>query len=177
MQSKDISITPLKKSELSELEKIGRETFFETFEPTNTPENLQHYLDKKFNPQQLKKEFENPESEFYLAKEAENVIGYLKVNTGNTQTEKVMKWALEVERIYVLKSYYGKKVGQALLEFAFKLARQKDIYDIWLGVWENNHRAIRFYEKNGFEKFDTHIFRIGNSKQTDYLMKRKLRPS
>ncbi len=172
--AESILITLLNKSELPELEKIGRDTFFETFEPTNTPGNLQHYLDTNFNQQQLQEEFKNPNSEFYLAKDAGKVIGYLKINTGDAQTEDVLKLGLEIERIYIFKSYYGKGVGQGLFNKALDRARRKGIHDIWLGVWEKNYRAIRFYEKNGFEKFDSHIFRLGNSEQTDYLMKRRL---
>jgi ribosomal protein S18 acetylase RimI-like enzyme len=49
-----------------------------------------------------------------------------------------------------------------------------EVSDAWLGVWEDNHRAIRFYEKNGFEKFDSHPFILGESKQTDLLMKLRI---
>ena len=45
---------------------------------------------------------------------------------------------------------------------------------VWLGVWEQNPRAIRFYEKNGFVPFDTHVFILGEDKQTDILMKKIL---
>lgn len=43
-----------------------------------------------------------------------------------------------------------------------------------LGVWEHNHRALRFYEKNGFIAFGTHIFQLGNDQQTDILMKKSV---
>ena len=59
---------------------------------------------------------------------------------------------------------------------AFYLAENSDnvVGYVWLGVWEENPRAIRFYEKNGFVAFDKHIFRLGDDEQTDIMMKKKL---
>jgi ribosomal protein S18 acetylase RimI-like enzyme len=45
---------------------------------------------------------------------------------------------------------------------------------MWLGVWEENPRAIRFYQKQGFVEFDQHIFQLGEDAQTDILMKLNL---
>lgn len=98
----------------------------------------------------------------------------MKVNFGNVQTELKDNSALEIERIYVLKDYHGKKIGQKLYEKAIEIAKEKDAKYIWLGVWEENHRAINFYQKNGFEVFDKHIFVLGNDEQTDIMMKLKL---
>ncbi len=156
------------------MQEIGISTFSETFEEINTDEDMKMYLEEKFNLQQLQKEYENPESEFYLAWVNRKVAGYLKINTGSAQNEDFMPHALEVERIYVLKEFYGKGIGQILLDKAVETARQKQVSDVWLGVWEDNHRAIRFYEKNGFAKFDSHVFMLGNSVQTDDLMRKKL---
>lgn len=82
---------------------------------------------------------------------------------------------MEIERIYVLKEFHGKKVGQILYEKAIELAKGIDADFIWLGVWEENPRAIRFYEKNGFSAFDKHIFQLGNDEQTDIMMKLELK--
>ena len=116
----------------------------------------------------------HPDSEFFIAWEVEAPVGYLKINTGQAQTEPQGDTALEIERIYVLKAYHGKKVGQLLYEQALDMAQQQNKSLIWLGVWEENPRAIRFYEKNGFIAFDKHIFKFGDDQQTDILMKKTL---
>ena len=67
--------------------------------------------------------------------------------------------------------YYGKQAGQLLLETAIEIARQKQVKYVWLGVSEENPRAIRFYEKNGFVKFDEHIFNLAGDEQVDIMMK------
>ncbi len=113
-------------------------------------------------------------SEFYFARVDGVLAGYLKLNFGVSQTELKDPKAIEIERIYVLKAFQGKRVGQALYEHALQLARDRGVDYIWLGVWEQNHKAIRFYEKNGFVAFDKHLFMLGDDPQTDIMMKLKL---
>lgn len=132
------------------------------------------YLENGFSVEKIKAELEDQNAEFYFAELNEEAIGYLKVNFGQSQTEIKDENALEIERIYVLKEFHGKKVGQILFEKALELAKTKKVDYVWLGVWEENQRAIRFYEKNGFVAFDKHIFKLGNDEQTDIMMKLKL---
>ena len=95
----------------------------------------------------------DPNAQFYFAETEGRVIGYLKINTGSSQTEKLEGQCLEIERIYVLKEYHGKQVGQLLYNKAIQVAEELQADFVWLGVWEENHRAIHFYRKNGFLEF------------------------
>ncbi len=159
---------------LTALQLIGRQTFSETFAAVNSEENMLKYLEESFADKKLTAELNNPNSHFYLAELDNKVIGYLKLNTGNAQTEKQANNALEIERIYVAKEFHGQKVAQALYAQALETAEKLNATYIWLGVWEKNFRAVNFYTKNGFVQFDTHIFRLGDDEQTDLLMKKVL---
>lgn len=156
------------------LQDIGRKTFFETFSESNSEENMRKYLEDGFSIEKLTEELNNKHSEFYFAVMDEKVLGYLKLNFGASQTELKDTNSLEIERIYVLQEYHGKKVGQVLYEKAIQVAYEKEAIYVWLGVWEKNPRAIRFYEKNGFVEFDKHIFKLGDDEQTDIMMKKFL---
>lgn len=171
----NIEIRRVLPNEISQLQTIGRQTFAETFSSGNTEENMKEYLDKGFATGKLQIELSDKSSEFYFALLNDKVIGYLKLNFGQSQTEIRDGDALEIERIYVLKEFHGEKVGQALYEKAIEIAKQKSVGYVWLGVWEENSRAIRFYEKNGFTAFDKHIFKLGNDEQTDIMMKLQLK--
>jgi ribosomal protein S18 acetylase RimI-like enzyme len=103
------------------------------------------------------------------------VIGYLKINFGKAQTESINDNALEIHRIYVLKQFHGKKIGQLFVDKVLEIVNEYPAEYIWLGVWEENHRAIAFYTKNGFAEFDKHIFTLGDDVQTDLLMKLQLK--
>jgi len=169
-----INIQKIDSSNLNDLQIIGRQTFYETFTLENNEEDMSKYLDEKFSHKQLRKELINLNSEFYFAKIEKQIVGYLKLNFEDAQTEKNNLNGIEIERIYVLKEYHGKKVGQVIYNKALEIANSKKAHYVWLGVWEENPRAIRFYEKNGFVEFDKHVFVLGDDKQTDIMMKLKL---
>lgn len=173
----EISIEQANVSHLHELQTIGRTTFYETFSEQNTPENMAAYLETGFSSERLSEEMHAAGSAFYLAKEHNRIIGYLKVNFGAMQTELKDENAMEIERIYVLKAYHGQHVGQLIFEFALQLAINNHCNYVWLGVWEENPRAIRFYEKNGFVAFDKHFFKLGDDEQTDIMMRLELKAS
>jgi ribosomal protein S18 acetylase RimI-like enzyme len=170
----DIHIKKVTLDDIGQLQKIGRQTFFETFASGNTEENMKNYLTEGFSIANLTSELKDNNAEFYFATLNDNVIGYLKLNFGQSQTELQDDKALEIERIYVLKEFHGKSVGQLLYNKAMQIASQKSAEYIWLGVWEENPRAINFYKKNGFIEFDKHVFKLGNDEQTDIMMKLKL---
>ncbi|ERJ59004.1 GNAT family N-acetyltransferase [Sphingobacterium paucimobilis] len=172
---KSIKIEKVGISDIELLQKIGRQTFYETFSSGNTEENMIKYLDEGFAKEKLIKELSDANSEFYFALLDDEVIGYLKLNFGQSQTELKDNKALEIERIYVLQAYHGKKVGQVLYDMVMQVAQRENVHYVWLGVWEENPRAIRFYQKNGFVAFDRHIFRLGDDEQIDIMMKKSLK--
>ena len=170
----NIKIKKVTLNDIDQLQIIGRRTFSETFSAGNTEENMKKYLAEDFSIEKLTTQLNNKNSEFYFATFDNNTIGYLKLNFGKSQTELKDDKALEIERIYVLKEYHGKNVGQLLYNKAMQIAKQTNTDYVWLGVWEQNPRAINFYKKNGFVEFDKHIFKLGEDEQTDIMMKLQL---
>ena len=170
----ELEIQKVSLDEIEQLEEIGRLTFTETFAAENREENMRAYLEG-FSTDKLRSQLTNKNSEFYFAVIDGKIMGYLKINFGQAQTEIKDDNSLEIERIYVLKEFHGKKVGQELYKKAIEIAKRRDLDYVWLGVWEKNPRAIRFYEKNGFREFDRHIFKLGNDPQTDIMMKLPIR--
>ncbi len=169
-----IKISKVGINEVEQLQAISRSTFAQTFDEHNDAEDMKAYLDTSFAIDKLTTEITNPNSEFYFAIDNEIIIGYLKINTSSAQTENKDANAFEIERIYVDQAYLGKKIGQLLFQKAIDLAKVKKASYVWLGVWEENHRALAFYKKNGFIPFDKHIFKLGNDEQTDIMMKLQL---
>ena len=167
----DFNIKKVLPTDVDVLMQIARRTFSDTYATLNSKENMNVYLDSRFSREQLSSELMNLDTEYYFAFIDERVIGYLKLNTGPSQTELKNENSLEIERIYVLKGYQGNKIGQKFCELAVLVARRKNIDFVWLGVWEKNLKAIRFYQKMGFFIFDKHIFRLGDENQVDIMMK------
>ena len=157
-----------------DLQYICRKTFYETFSEQNSEEDMREYLDETYDRDRLSEELADPESVTYIAYENGEPAGYLKLNTGDAQTEEGYDGTLEVQRIYVSKEVKGSGIGSRFMSIAEDHAREHGLGSIWLGVWEHNDPAIAFYRSKGFEKFSEHVFVVGNDRQTDILMKKQL---
>lgn len=153
------------------LQKLSIQTFTESFAHLNNEEDFNVYLEKAFSIEALKQQIKNTESSFFFVKDGEVVCGYFKINIGESQTELKETNGLELERIYILANNQNKKIGNEIINEVKRLAIDDHKKYIWLGVWELNTKAIRFYERLGFKKFDTHVYPIGNDHQLDWMMK------
>ena len=170
----DIEIKIVEERNLSVLTQIIRETFEKAFGPDNTAENMTHYLENNLSDEKITNEFLHPDSQFFFAWQAQEIRGYLKLNWGQAQTENTYSNGLEIERIYVNGNSQGLGIGKKLLGFAIHWARENQHNPLWLGVWEHNKGAIRFYERHGFSAFAKHPFFLGDDRQIDILMKQDL---
>lgn len=156
------------------LTELSVTTFRDKFAPMNSREDMEMYLTMEMNAEKLSAELSDSNSLFFLAYYDELPIGYAKLRTSSKPEELVSEKPIEIERLYVLQAYQSKKAGKMLMDHCIAYATGKGHDVIWLGVWEHNDGAIRFYSRFGFERFGSHPFILGNDIQTDILMKRAL---
>ena len=154
---------------------MSRQTFYETFAASNTKENMEHFMNEVFTKDALVKEAGAEENIFLLAYDDDQPVGYVRMRHSKKIPELNNADAIEIARIYATASSIGKGVGKALMAKCIAIATEQNKDILWLGVWEKNQRAIDFYSKWGFEKFGTHIFKLGDDPQTDWLMKKNLK--
>ena len=168
---KEILIRKAKETDLENLLQMARSAFVQAFTAGNKPENVKAYLEEAFTLAQFEKELAHPASTFFVAELEGEIIGYTKVNQVPAQTDVHDPESLEISRLYVLEEHLGSGLGKKLLDTAIDFAKQNRKKYLWLGVWEHNPRAIRFYEKNGLRIFGSHPFPFGDEIQTDFLMR------
>ncbi|MEP6647074.1 MAG: GNAT family N-acetyltransferase [Saprospiraceae bacterium] len=166
-----MEIIRVKPSNINELLTMSRKTFDESFGHLNKPENMDFYMDKAFTVEKLFSELLNPFTEFYFLKINAVHIGYLKLNTHQAQSDLNDNLSLEIERIYIDSKFQGSGFGAALIDQAKKRCKDLRLSYLWLGVWEKNKDAIRFYQRHKFEIFSSHPFIFGDEVQTDLLMR------
>lgn len=124
--------------------------------------------------EKLTEELKDKETDFFLVSIDQEPAGYLKLNTGTSQSEEMADHFLEIERIYVRKKFKHQGIGTFLLDTAIEKAKEKQKTAIWFGVWEHNDVALAFYRKKGFIKYSEHVFYMGDDPQTDYLFIKQL---
>ena len=169
-----IHLQKITKNNVQDLQEVSIQTFTETFKDNNSEKSLNDYLNTAYELTKLEKELENPHSEFYFAYFNNELAGYLKININDAQSEKMGENALEVERIYIKKSFKRRGIGRHLIETAEQLAKKYQKNLMWLGVWEYNPKAIAFYETLGFKVIGAHSFFMGVEEQTDLIMSKQL---
>lgn len=170
----DFKIEQIGIHEMLRLMEISEETFRDTFAHTTSKENMDEFVEEAYDFYQLKDEIADRNSLFFFVYRGDEVLGYMKLNINEAQTEQIVEDALEIERIYVRKPYHRQGIGKALYEKAIEMASILNTSTIWLGVYEHNENAKAFYQRLGFEEIGSHSFYIGNDEQRDLIMSKSL---
>jgi ribosomal protein S18 acetylase RimI-like enzyme len=166
----ELTYTKCSLTDLQQLRQISEQTFVTAFEKDNDPNDFKNYIENAFALERIKEELSNADSDFFFVYSNNEILGYFKLNVGVAQSDIKQDDSIELERIYVLVEYQGLGVGEVFLNHIKNVALKRKKKMLWLGVWEQNIRAIKFYERQGFRKFDTHPYFIGSDEQTDWLM-------
>lgn len=158
------------------LAKIAWKSFYDAFadHPKNAPDDLKSYMDEAFTTPALSAELSDKGSIFFVAEIDNEIVGYAKLKQNSTEEGVSGTNPIELCRLYSLNEFIGKGIGKSLMLKCLEFAKENNHETIWLGVWEYNYNAQKFYTKFGFEKCGEHIFQLGNDPQTDWLMLRKI---
>jgi diamine N-acetyltransferase len=156
------------------LTELARRTFYDAFAPMNLPENMESYMSQNFMLQQFSAQLADPRVIFLIAEIEATPVAFAKLCDGDVPDCVSGVAPVEIERFYVDRQFHGKGVAQTLMQACFDRAGQSGHGAIYLGVWENNHRAIAFYRKCGFEVAGSHVFQMGAEAQNDLWMERRL---
>lgn len=160
--------------EVDEYRKLALSIFYASFSHNNSPENMEAYTSQAYSREQLMSELEEPRSEHYFLNVDGAHAGFLKLNRSGAQSDINDPVSLEIQRIYVDLPFQNRGLGAVMLNKAIERAKEVGLEYLWLGVWEHNPDAIRFYERHGFSIFGSHRFIMGDDTQTDILMKRSV---
>jgi diamine N-acetyltransferase len=179
-----MKIKKVTEKELPALVELARSTFIAAFEQDNDPVDFAVYINDFFTLDVFKKELNTEGSVFYLAYDEKSLIGYFKLNHGKIPHDAInaipefdvqkSSKLTELERFYLIPETHGKGFAMQMMQQAEVLTAKKKSTYLWLGVWEHNLKACKFYEKAGFTKFAEHLFMIGTDAQTDWLMWKKM---
>ena len=156
------------------LRELSIKTYYDTFSSMCAAADMAAYLSAAYDRNKLLKELCNEHEQFFFLYADEKLAGYLKLNEAPSQSDINDDLSLEIERIYVSAAFQGKGLGKFLMEQAVRTAAKRGKQYVWLGVWERNEKALRFYRNNGFYAIGTHSFIMGDDKQTDYIMRKDL---
>ncbi|RFS15443.1 GNAT family N-acetyltransferase [Emticicia sp. C21] len=154
------------------LRELSEITFRDTYTAHNTSENMERHVAKNFSLNQIETELQDSTNQYVVCEDGQNLIAFVKLVKNHSTKGLLEEKVVEIERIYVRKEFHGQQLGRKLIDFCTDWAKGQRFEVIWLGVWEHNPNAIKFYEKMGYVRFGEHTFTLGDDVQTDFVMKR-----
>lgn len=167
----NLSIRQANTSDVKIICALGITTFYEAYFEQDNSGDLADYVLESFDQVQIEAEINNADSTFFIAELNGKAVGYAKLRENSKVDCLKNEIAIELHRIYILERAKGKGVGRELMNRCFETARAKGYKMLWLGVWEQNSSALKFYEKIGFVKVGELQFPYGNAVGTNFVMK------
>ena len=155
---------------------LAVQIFNDTFagHPLNKPEDMRAYIAEALSVEQIRSEITDTARIVFVVEFDGEMIGFAQLREHSTEDCVSDLNPIEIQRLYLKQEFHGRGIANQLMKACLDEAVGKNYRTIWLGVWEHNHRAQRFYEKVGFVKVGEHVFLLGNDPQTDWVMEKKL---
>jgi GNAT superfamily N-acetyltransferase len=173
----DVIIRTAVGSDTAALTALARRTFEETFAADNAPANIAIHVAKAFGIALQAAEIANSDIATLVAEARGALVAFTQLRQSSAAPPCVSAVRpVEIWRFYVDRAWHGGALAAQLMGAALARAVSLGADIAWLGVWERNPRAIRFYAKHGFVDVGSHIFEVGADTQTDRVMQRPLSP-
>ena len=145
------------------LSRISAASFLPAHGHSSPKEDIEHYLAENFNERNFINELNNNKNQYYLIELKDTIVGYSKIIFNEKCDIINTKNITYMSRLYLLKEYYGVGLGKKLLDFNVNLSKENKQKGIWLKVWVENQKAIKFYKKNGFKIIGKSDFKISET--------------
>jgi ribosomal protein S18 acetylase RimI-like enzyme len=171
-----VSLRPATPADAGAVAKLGADVFSATFGHTVTQEQLDSYLNESYSIEAMVRDIEDAQKDLIVATSADGTVqGFALLTRGSSEpcVEHVQDKA-ELQRIYVDAKAHGLGIGKKLIIRLEDIAREQGFKYMWLGVWEENHKARSVYERQGYRRVGEHDFDVGGDIQTDHILLKEL---
>jgi len=160
-------------ADAASLAELAERTFRDAFAALNTPENMDLHCAGAYAPAVQAAEIADPGIDTVVAESAGRLVAFAQTHLRSEAPACVTDSpAVELHRIYVDRAFHGTGLARDLMDHVLAVAAAEGAAAVWLGVWERNPRAIRFYERSGFAAVGDHVFVVGADPQRDLVMVR-----
>ncbi len=153
---------------------LAADSFRQAYHEVWESAGLEDYISRSFTPEQLGAELRHPDCTFILMGHQQAVAGYAKLRHGHNPPDMEKKRAIQIGRFYLRNDYYGQGLGDRLMEHCLQTVREAGYTTVWLAVWPENTRAVRFYQRWGFSVTGYYPFYHGDVVAQDWLMQKEL---
>lgn len=158
-------------ADAAELSRLAARLFEQTYAHSVPRGELEDHLASDFSAAKQEGELEDQDIATLIVVGDSGLVGFAQLRRAELPVAAAKPANVELWRIYVDSQHHGSGMGRTLLAAAGEEARAFGATGVWLGVWEQNPRAIAFYTKHGFDVVGAHNFTVGAEVQTDLIMR------
>lgn len=166
----EFQLRPPSSKDTFQLADLGRETFVETFAHLYHPDDLRTFLKKNYDEEVIATELADPFIEHWVIEYQERLIAFIKTGPLQLPVASPLPNAIEIRQLYVRKEFAAQGLGKRLMTWAFEQFSAKKISNLYLSVFSENERAIRFYQNHGFRKCGEYDYPVGNQLDLEFIM-------
>ena len=175
-----VSIRRATPADAPALASVAAATFALACPPGTTEANIAVFIETSLSEQSFGVYLASDVHSLWLAEEDGEPVGYAMAVHGeptdpDIQAAVVERPTVELSKIYVREAHHGSGMARQLLDEVLAEAVASSAHSVWLGVNQQNIRANRFYEKQGFVLRGTRFFQVGDSTEADYVRELPLR--
>ena len=148
------------------INKLAWIVFPHTYKELLSPGQIEFMMDWMYSPANLQKQMTEDGHTYFIAYEGDEPAGYLSIQPEGEHT-------YHLQKIYVLPSFQGKKLGKQLFNHAIQAIKElhPEPCEMRLNVNRYNTKAVDFYFRMGMKKVFEGDFDIGHGYlMTDYIM-------
>lgn len=153
-------IVKAKKDDFKLLAEIGKISFIESHGNSASDADIDMYVNANYNNAVFKEELSDPKNIYHIIYLNNQPAGYSKIIFNSKHPKIQMENVTKLERLYLLKEFYGLKLGYELFKFNIELSKQNNQAGMWLFVWKENHIAVNFYKKTKFKIIGSYDFKL-----------------
>jgi ribosomal protein S18 acetylase RimI-like enzyme len=168
------TIRPPIAGDAASLATLAEHTFRDTFVATNSAADMAEHCAAHYNEALQQRDIDDPKRAIHLCEQGGELVGFIQLRQASSPVCVAALQPLEIQQLYVARAWHGKGVAHDLMAVALDTATSRAADHIWLGVWEDNPRAINFYQKYGFAVVGEQTFMLETDKQRDLVMSRSL---
>ena len=158
-----ISVIKATERDYNSIVSIGKISVAESHRGSCSAEDMNEFLERNYNSDAIKEELNDINNIYYIINYNDKPVGFSKIILNAKHPNIVTENVTKLDRIYLLKEFYGLKLGLELLNFNIELSRNNNQSGIWLYTWIGNNRAINFYLKAGFTIIGSHKFYVNKT--------------
>lgn len=166
-----MKIRDAQQKDVEAIAEIGNVSFCKSFGHLYPEEVLQRYLQATYSIEKITSSLIKESNKYFVAEHNNRITGFLKLKHNSFHELINGEKQIQLQKIYLSPESTGSGTGSLLMKAAEKYLADFLPVIVWLMVYEQNHRAIKFYQRLGYANIGHAVYDFENTPVNFNVMK------